>query len=128
MPTSIQNVRGIGPSTAEFLAEHNIVTAEDLAACKVAQVAAIKGFSDIRAKQVINDAKALFDDAQPTPDKKKKPGKKTVEKKVKKAKEKKAAKTKKDKKSDKTDKKKDKKSKDKSKKSKSKKGQGKESS
>lgn len=59
MSTSIQDVRGIGPSTAAILAEHNIVTAEDLAACKTGQVAAVKGFSDTRAKQVIAAAKTL---------------------------------------------------------------------
>ena len=63
MAKSILQVRGIGPAAAALLAEHGIKTAEDMAARHVAEVAAIKGFGENRAAQVIADAKALFEGA-----------------------------------------------------------------
>nr|WP_320049669.1 helix-hairpin-helix domain-containing protein [uncultured Desulfuromonas sp.] len=60
MTTPITNVRGIGASTATLLAENGISSAEELAAQKVGDLAAIKGFSETRSLQVIADAKSLF--------------------------------------------------------------------
>ncbi len=81
MSKTILEVRGIGPSTATMLAENGIVTAADLAAKKVSQVASIKGFSEIRATQVIADAKALVAPGQTKENKKAKTAKKVVSKK-----------------------------------------------
>lgn len=81
MSKTILEVRGIGPSTATMLAENGIVTAADLAAKKVSQVAAIKGFREIRATQVIADAKALVAPGQTKENKKAKTAKKVVSKK-----------------------------------------------
>lgn len=81
MSKSILEVRGIGSSTATILADNEIVTAADLAAQKVSQVAAIKGFSDTRAAQVIADAKALIAPEQTKQDKKAKTAKKVSKKK-----------------------------------------------
>lgn len=104
MSKSILEVRGIGPSTITILAENGIKTAADLASKEVSQVAAIKGFSEIRAAQVISAAKELIAEGQePITEKKpkevkkknsKKTGKKAVKKK---AEEKKSKKTKKSK-------------------------------
>jgi transcription termination factor NusA len=60
MNTPILNVRGIGPAAATLLAENGISSAEQLAQQKVGTLAAIKGFSETRARQVIADATALF--------------------------------------------------------------------
>jgi len=113
MPTDIDKVSGIGPHAAKILAENGIVSAEDLAASQIEEVAAIKGFSTIRAEQVIAAARQLFvlqrpegeDQTEASASKaeklKKKKGKKDKDKK----KEKKSAKEKKDKKKDKKKKK-----------------------
>jgi predicted RecB family nuclease len=60
MSLSIQAVRGIGPSAVTILADNGIKTVEDLAAKTPLQLATIKTFSKIRAKQVIKDANALI--------------------------------------------------------------------
>ena len=85
MTQSIEEVRGIGPATAEMLAESGIKTAADLAGKTVAEVAALKGFSDIRAEQVIVAAQSLIGDtlsAEPVKTKSKKndSGKKSAKK------------------------------------------------
>jgi len=59
MTTSIEKVSGIGPATATLLADNGILSAEDLAVKPVGDLAAIKGFSSIRAGQVIEAAKQL---------------------------------------------------------------------
>ncbi len=59
MSTSIENVAGIGPATATLLSDKGIHSAEDLAAQRVGDLAAIKGFNTIRAGQVIDAAKQL---------------------------------------------------------------------
>jgi len=104
MSKTILEVRGIGPSTVTLLAENGIVTAEDLAGKTVSQVAAIKGFSEIRATQVISAAKELIAAGQEPmtekkPKKVKKKNPKKTEKKVvkKKSEKKKSKKTKKSK-------------------------------
>lgn len=63
MSTSIEKVLGIGPATAALLQGHGIHSAEDLAAQRAGDLAAIKGFNSIRAGQVIDAAKQLTDAA-----------------------------------------------------------------
>lgn len=92
MTTSIDKVPGIGPATAVLLADHGIHNADDLAAKRVGDLAAIKGFSTIRAGQVIKAARLLtgatVDDAPVPPGKVSKKDKdKKVEKKKKKSKD-----------------------------------------
>jgi hypothetical protein len=60
MSTSVLEIKGIGPAAAAILAENGITCAEDLAATTVLQIAAIKGFNEIRATQVLADAQALI--------------------------------------------------------------------
>ena len=60
MPRAIEEVPGIGPASALILQESGIHSADDLAARQVEEVAAIKGFSQIRAAQVIAAARELF--------------------------------------------------------------------
>lgn len=60
MPRAIEDVAGIGPATAKILQESGILSADDLAARQVEEVAAIKGFSQVRAAQVIAAARELF--------------------------------------------------------------------
>lgn len=59
MSTPIEKVTGIGPATATLLQNHSIHSAEDLAAQRTGDLAAIKGFNTIRAGQVIDAAKQL---------------------------------------------------------------------
>ncbi|SEA26599.1 transcription termination factor NusA, C-terminal duplication [Desulfuromusa kysingii] len=86
MSNSILEVRGIGPSTATALTENGITTIAELAAKDVGQLAAIKGFSEIRAAQVITAAKALLTEtaepvvAKPSSKKKEKPLEETSKK------------------------------------------------
>jgi transcription termination factor NusA len=90
MSKSILEVRGIGPATVAVLAENGIQTAADLASKKISQVAEIKGFSEIRAAQVITAAKELIAEEQEpvvekiTKEAKKKKPKKTEKKALKK--------------------------------------------
>lgn len=65
MSTSIENISGIGPATATLLSDKGIHSAEDLAAQRVGDLAAIKGFNTIRAGQVIDAAKQLTGAAVP---------------------------------------------------------------
>lgn len=115
MSQSILKVHGIGPAAAAILAENGISSAEDLAAKTPLQVAAIKGFSEIRAAQVVASAKALMA-AEPlvadteAPEKKS-AGKKSAKTAKDKPKKKKEKEKKKGKKSDKKEKKSPKKSK-----------------
>jgi transcription termination factor NusA len=92
MSTSIDKVPGIGPATAVLLADHGIFSAEDLAAKRVGDLAAIKGFNTIRSGQVIEAARLLTgataEDSPVPPGKSSKKDKdKKVEKKKKKSKE-----------------------------------------
>lgn len=75
MSKTILEVRGIDPATVTILAEKGIVTAEDLAGKTISQVAAIKGFSETRAVQVIADAKVLVSSEKTKEIKKSKPAK-----------------------------------------------------
>jgi transcription termination factor NusA len=58
--TSLLEVSGIGPATVPLLAEHGIKSAEDLAAAKPTTIAAVQGFSEIRANRVIAAAMAIL--------------------------------------------------------------------
>ena len=60
MATSLENVTGIGPATAKILTDSGITSAEDLAARQVEEVAAVRGFSTVRAAQVLAAARELF--------------------------------------------------------------------
>lgn len=65
MPTSLNLVKGIGPATAEKLADAGVASAEDLAASTPDQLAAVPGFGESRAKQVIAHARQLVTAASP---------------------------------------------------------------
>ena len=123
MTLSILDVHGIGQATSVVLAENGFKTVGDLANATITQLVATPGFSEIRAAQVINDARSLVASADQvdTPAKVKSPAKdikptKSAKqpKKVKDKKKKKDSKKKKDQTKDKKEKKK--KSKKKSKK------------
>lgn len=60
MAKSILDVNGIGPASAVLLKDAGITTADDLAVATVAQVVLVRGFSDIRAARVIEDAVKLL--------------------------------------------------------------------
>jgi len=110
MSHSLTDVRGIGPSTAPLLVADGIDSVKELATASMARIAAIRGFSDTRAAEVIKAARALLwgnasdsktKVAKPKKSKgkdKKKDGKKTKGKKNKKDKKKKKKKAKKSKK------------------------------
>jgi transcription termination factor NusA len=59
MSTPLTNVKGIGPATANALADAGITTAEKLAATSVEKLTAVPGFGELRAKVVIAQAQAL---------------------------------------------------------------------
>ncbi len=120
MPRAIEDVAGIGPATAKILQESGILSADDLAARQVEEVAAIKGFSQVRAAQVIAAARELFvltredppstavaseqtaeAEKQPAKDQKKKDKDRNKKKKKAKVKDKKSKAAKKEKKKDK---------------------------
>lgn len=94
MAKSIEEVKGIGPASAALLSSAGIGTIKKLATASIADVAAVKGFSEIRATRVIEAAKTLVASEQKSSSKTKAP-KSSSEKK------KKDIKKKKDKKSDK---------------------------
>ncbi len=106
MTQSILDVRGIGPAMQVVLAKNGFKTIEDLANTSVEQLVVIPGFSELKATQVINDARNLVASVIPkekltkikSKDKKKSKKAKDKDKKKKKAKDK----TKKSKKSKKS--------------------------
>ena len=59
MVMSIQNVNGVGPAAAEALAQHGVVTPEQLAASTVEVISKVPGFSEARAQRIITAAQAL---------------------------------------------------------------------
>jgi len=112
MSRSILEVSGIGPAAAAILAENGISSAEELAAKTPLQLAMIKGFTEIRATQVIANAQALLAAEPPVPGAKASKEKAVDKKKtkpekdqIKKSKEKQKGKKEKDKKVDKKEKK-----------------------
>lgn len=60
MAKPIEDVKGIGPATAALLADSGIRSADDLAARQVEEIAAVRGFSQIRAERVLAAARELF--------------------------------------------------------------------
>ena len=110
MKPVITDISGIGPAAAETLAEHRIKTLTSLARASVEKIAAIPGFSETRAANVIAAAAELLAASGSTP-----PATNTAEEPADKTSS--GNKGKKDKK--------DKKTKDKKKKDKKKKGKGK---
>ncbi len=115
MGTPLEKVTGIGPASAKLLMESGISSAEDLAARQVEEIAAVRGFSSIRAAQVLAAARELFVlkpvDPEPEPvaipEVELDTPQEVTEEKVKKAKEKTKEKTKNKKSKDKKVKKKD---------------------
>jgi ribosomal protein L12E/L44/L45/RPP1/RPP2 len=108
MKPAIIDIPGIGPATVETLREHRINSLVRLAGTSVGKIAAIPGFSEARAKQVITAATDLLAAAGISPSSKARGDKsgKNVKtggkgKKDKKDKKKKDKKNKKDKKKDK---------------------------
>ncbi len=63
MPMSIRLVKGIGPATENALNAAGITTAEELATSTVETLVAIPGFSEIRARSVIDHARQCVSDA-----------------------------------------------------------------
>lgn len=62
---SITQVKGIGPSTAEMLAQNGIHTIQDLATVSVAELIKLPGFNQRRAEQVKFNAQSCL--ASPAP-------------------------------------------------------------
>jgi predicted RecB family nuclease len=60
MNPTITDVPGIGPTTAEALAEHRIKTVRALANASLEKIAAVPGFSEARAAKVKAAAAALL--------------------------------------------------------------------
>jgi len=115
MTQSILDVRGIGPAMQIVLAKQGVKTIEDLASTTVELLALTPGISELKATQVINDARKLV--ASIIPDENVTSTTKKAKTKVKKS----AEKSKKDKSKDKKNKKGKDKKKDKEKSKKSKK-------
>lgn len=67
MRTPIDKIKGVGPRTAEILAENGYKSAEDLAATKIEALGKIHGFGPARAKLVIKAAQALCDSRSAKP-------------------------------------------------------------
>ena len=63
MATTLIEVNGIGPATAKALAEHGIISAEDLAKAELGTIMAVPGFSEIRANKSIAAARAVVTSA-----------------------------------------------------------------
>jgi nucleotidyltransferase/DNA polymerase involved in DNA repair len=60
MAQSILDVRGIGPAMQVTLAKNGFKTIEDLASTSVEQLSVTPGISELKATQVINDARNLL--------------------------------------------------------------------
>jgi Holliday junction resolvasome RuvABC DNA-binding subunit len=85
MKPAIIDVNGIGPAAVETLAEYRINSVNALARASIEKIAAIPGFSEVRAARVIAAAADLLapsemtqstDDSDREPSKKDKKGKK----------------------------------------------------
>ncbi len=63
MSISISQVKGIGPSTEEALADAGITSVESLVAYTLQQLTTLPGFGEIRAGKVIEHARQLLADA-----------------------------------------------------------------
>jgi nucleotidyltransferase/DNA polymerase involved in DNA repair len=60
MTQSILDVRGIGPAMQVVLAKNGFKTIKDLASTTVEQLIVTPGISELKATQVINDARNLL--------------------------------------------------------------------
>ena len=116
MPTPVTAISGIGPATAELLANHGFKTAESIANTTTEKLSLVPGFGEIRSANTIKAAIEAVG-AEPAAEKPK-TTKKKPEAKAKKEKPEKNKKKDKKKKDKTKDKKKDKKKKDKTKDSK----------
>lgn len=67
MAIPITEIKGIGPKTAELLAEHGYRTAEELAAAQPNDLAVISGFGFVRANLVIEEARTLTSEPRESP-------------------------------------------------------------
>lgn len=116
MPTPVTAISGIGPATAELLANHGFKTAESIAKTTTEKLSLVPGFGEIRSANTIKAAQESLGAVGEEPAAATKPETKAKpEKAMKKDKKKK----------DKKNKKKDKKKKDKKKKGKKDKKKGK---
>lgn len=83
--TAITSITGIGPGTAEILAQHGFTSVTDIARASVGQLQSVPGFGAIRASRIIDAAVALLKEAVPSSKKimkqKKKEGKEKKQKK-----------------------------------------------
>ena len=113
MTIVVIDVTGVGPKTAEYLAQHGITTVEALLQAGLGILIAAPGFSDGRARKVMDAAATLIVDGEAVTEKLNKPKKLKKSKKSKKPaltgkKKVKSEKKKKDKTGKKGDKKKEK--------------------
>ncbi len=60
MKLAIIDIRGIGPAAARVLAEHHIDSVDALVRSSVAKIAAMLGFSQVRAANVLAEAANLL--------------------------------------------------------------------
>lgn len=65
MTQSILDVRGIGPAMQIVLKKNGFKTIDDLASTTVEQLALTPGFSELKATQVINDARNIVASINP---------------------------------------------------------------
>ncbi|MDO7597718.1 MAG: helix-hairpin-helix domain-containing protein, partial [Pseudomonadota bacterium] len=65
MTQSILHIRGIGPAMQVTLAKNGFKTIEDLANTTVELLIVTPGFSELKASQVINDARNLLESVIP---------------------------------------------------------------
>ena len=64
MPTSLTQVKGIGPATARQLLSAGIPSAEALAEATLEQLTMLPGFGPFRAAQILENARQLMDGSQ----------------------------------------------------------------
>jgi Mg-chelatase subunit ChlI len=65
--SKLEDIPGIGPQTAKVLAEHGFADAAAIARATVDALAAVPGFSEVRAKRTIDAARSLAPSAKKTP-------------------------------------------------------------
>lgn len=65
--SKLEDIPGIGPQTAKVLAEHGFADAAGIAGATVDALAAVPGFSEVRAKRTIDAARGLAPSAKKAP-------------------------------------------------------------
>ena len=65
--SKLEDIPGIGPQTAKVLAEHGFADAAGIARATVDALAAVPGFSEVRAKRTIDAARSLVPSAKKAP-------------------------------------------------------------